>query len=201
MSSATTMDPMLVEDECTTTRDATTTKDGMITTTTPQLEQEMTPEMVRDLMMSEESEFGYYLDMKRGYLDADSKMFALDIMNGILEIVYMDVQTGQSNPPTPQPTTPPPPPPILPTPSRLHCDTSNSVEFLHSIGANLRYVDTPVSTGTALRNVVPIQFGTVLNKHASPSGSSPTPNTPTHPPPKLHPTPHHTYRGLQSQRT
>ena len=54
--------------------------------------------------------------MKRGYLDADSKMFALDIINGILEIVYMDVQNGQSNHPTTQPTTPQP---ILHTPSRL----------------------------------------------------------------------------------
>ena len=55
-------EPMLVKDVCinenTTNIDATTTTDGMIFTTTTQLEQEMTPDIVADLMILEESEFG-----------------------------------------------------------------------------------------------------------------------------------------------
>ena len=137
----------------------------------------------------EEEDFGYYVNMPRGLMNFDNKIMSLNILDGILEkIKYENIQPvttlkkGQpgnvineqpldtpksNNIPIPLPT------PILPSTGKLFCDLSNAAVPVSTAGANLRYVDTKLSTGTALRNVDPLEWGSGLNKQVKPCGHPP----------------------------
>ena len=140
----------------------------------------------------EEDDFGYYVDMLRGYMNCDTKIMSLAILDGILDkIEYENTQSmsplrkGQpgdviyecpqepvkaKNIPIPMPT------PILPHTGKLFCDLSNAAVPVSTVGANLRYVDINLSTGTALRNVDPLEWGSGLNKQVKPCDPPATPS-------------------------
>ena len=142
----------------------------------------------------EEDDFGYYMDMLRGYMNCDTKIMSLAILDGILDKIEYEnnksispLRKGQpgdvifecppkpvkaKNIPIPMPT------PILPHIGKLFCDLSNAAVPVSTVGANLRYVDINLSTGTALRNVDPLEWGSGLNKQVKPCDPPHPPATP-----------------------
>ena len=159
------------------------------------------PEQYMMDVQKEEQELGYYVDMLRGLRDIDNKIMSIELLDEILDNIRYEITTPPSdqidemiNKQTPPPTTPlvvkntriPKitnniPSPILPNPGKLFCDPSNATMPVSIVGANLRYVDMNLSTGTALRNVDPLHWGSGLNKQVKSSGFQPTQPTPLPP--------------------
>ena len=158
-------------------------------------DQASTDLMLPDAKLDEDDlMFGYYMDLKRGQMDTDNKITMIGILDNVLTKVYETQRIGavhklqttpsedlesfpnetkgqaeQQLPPTTLPK------PILHT-SELYDDLSNTGMSVNMPGANLRYVGSIESAGTALRNVGPIKLGPGLNKSAK-TVNIPTPQT------------------------